>query len=191
MNRRSLLRGVAAAGTGGAATLAGVAVASDDAGAQTALTLDVGGDAATLGADESVTALRLAVDVDWAYDLPDAASPETVVVELAAATGNSEPSVVASAESAQLFTASDGTESFDVDLISEGVVDAVALAPDSGSRETTVTVDARLRVEAADGSVLARATATDSAPVTVERDSVDAGEYGSVGGSGSLTIETG
>ena len=66
-----------------------------------------------------------------------------------------------------------------------------ALAPDSGSRETTVTVVARLRVENADGDVLARAEATDAAPVTVERDSVDASEYGSVGGSGSLTIETG
>jgi len=38
--------------------------------------------------------------------------------------------------------------------------------------------------------VLAEASATDSAPVTVER-TAEASEYGSVGGSGSLTIETG
>jgi hypothetical protein len=54
-----------------------------------------------------------------------------------------------------------------------------------------VTVEARLRVESDGGDVLARATASDTAPVTIERDSVDASEYGSVGGSGSLTIETG
>jgi hypothetical protein len=71
------------------------------------------------------------------------------------------------------------------------VVAADELAPSDGSRETTVTVVARLRVEDGAGEVLARAEATDTAPVTVERDSVDASEYGAVGGSGSLTIETG
>jgi hypothetical protein len=50
---------------------------------------------------------------------------------------------------------------------------------------------ARLRVETEGGDALARATTSDQAPVTVERDAVDASEYGSVGGSGSLTIETG
>jgi hypothetical protein len=137
-----------------------------------------------------VTALTLAVDVEWAYDVPDSAAPSTAIVELTAATEREEPQVVASAESAQLFTESDGTQSFDVGLLGD-VVSATALAPDSGSRETTVTVEARLRVKNGDGEVLARASATDTAPVTVERDSVDASEYGSVGGSGSLTIETG
>ena len=41
-----------------------------------------------------------------------------------------------------------------------------------------------------DGEVLARDTATDSATVTVERDGRDAAEYGDVGGSGGLSIET-
>lgn len=49
---------------------------------------------------------------------------------------------------------------------------------------------ARLRVETEGGDALARATTSDQAPVTVERDRVDAAEYGAVGGSGSLTIET-
>jgi len=187
MRRRRLLRVSAAALGGGAATLAGLR-ATDSASAQTALTLDIAGDAATLGAAESVTALTLAVDVEWAYDLPDSAAPSTVVVELAAATDD-DMTAVASAESAQLFVEADGTESFDVGLLGD-VVAASDLAPSSGSRETTVTVEARLRVENGDGEVLARATATDTAPVSVERDSVDATEYGSVGGSGSLTIET-
>ena len=147
------------------------------------------GDSATLGAEESVTALQLAVDVEWAYDLPDTASPATVIVELAA--GVDDTSVVASAESAQLFTSADGSESFDVDLVSEGAVEASALAPESGERETTVTVEARLRVESSDGSVLANETASDTAPVTVERDALDASAYGRVGGDGGLTIETG
>lgn len=190
MRRRDLLRVSAAAVGGGAATLAGLQ-ATRDASAQTALTLDIAGDSATLGVDESVTALTLAVDVEWAYDLPDSAAPATTIVELAAATGGDDPEVVASAESAQLFVEAEGTESFDVGLLGE-VVDADALAPSSGSQETTVTVEARLRVENSDGGdVLARATASDTAPVTVERDPVDAAEYGSVGGSGSLTIETG
>jgi len=157
--------------------------------AQAALTLDVTGDSATLGADESVTALTLAVDIEWAYDVPDSARPSTVVVELAAATDSEEPTVVASAESAELFTEAEGSESLEAGLLSE-VVDADALAPADGERETVVSVEARLRVENSGGEVLAEATATDTAPVTVER-TAEASAYGSVGGSGSLTIETG
>ena len=187
MKRRDLGRYVAVGVGGAGATLAGLQ-ATDEAAAQAALTLDVAGDSATLGADESVTALSLSVDVNWQYDLPDSAAPSTVIVELAAATGG-EPEVVASAESAQLFVEAEGSESFDVDLLGD-VVSASELAPSSGSRETTVTVEARLRVESDGGDVLARASARDTAPVTVDRESAPASEYGSVGGSGSLTIET-
>ena len=188
MNRRTLLRGVAV-GVGGAGAGAGlVAAASDDAGAQTALALDIAGDSATLGAEESVTALTLNADIEWAYNLPDTASPATVVVELAAGTDGL--TVVDSAESAQLFTESDGTESFEVDLLDTGALAATALTPESGSRETEVTIEARLRVERSDGDVLARETVSDTAPLTVERDSVDASAYGEVGGDGGLTIET-
>jgi len=48
-----------------------------------------------------------------------------------------------------------------------------------------------LRVETERGDALARATTSDQAPATVERDAVDAAEYGRVGGSGSLTIAVG
>ena len=75
-------------------------------------------------------------------------------------------------------------------LIDAGAVDAAALAPESGERETTVTVEARLRVEDAAGEVLARESASDTAPLTVEVDGLEASAYGSVGGSGELTIET-
>jgi len=160
-----------------------------DGEAQAALTLAVTGDSATLGADESVTALTLAVDVEWAYDVPDSASPSTVVVELAAATEGDTPTVVASAESAELFTEASGEESLEAGLLGE-VVAAEALAPGSGERETTIDVEARMRVESSSGEVLAEASATDTAPVTVER-TASASAYGSVGGSGEVTIETG
>ena len=78
-----------------------------------------------------------------------------------------------------------------MDLLDAGAVDAAASAPESGERETTVTVEARLRVETSGGELLASETASDTAPVTVERDGVDASEYGRVGGDGGLTIETG
>ena len=187
MKRRTLLRTSAAAVGGSAAALAGVELASEEASAETALALDIAGDSVTLGSDESVTAVRLSADVEWAYDLPDSAAPSTAIVELAA--GVDEASIVDSAESAQLFVKSDGTESFDVDLLGDAVA-AETVTPESGSRETTVTVEARFRVENADGEVLAREVASDTAPVTVER-TASASEYGSVGGSGSLTIETG
>jgi hypothetical protein len=188
MKRRTLLRTSAAAVGGSAAALAGVELASDEASAETALALDIAGDSATVGTDESVTALRLSADVEWAYDLPDSAAPSTAIVELAA--GVESVSVVDTAESAQLFVASDGEEGFDVDLLGD-VLEASAITPESGSRETTVTVEARFRVEDADGDVLAREVASDTAPVTVEREAAPATEYGDVGGSGEVTIEIG
>ncbi|UXF50981.1 MAG: hypothetical protein HQRvContig04_12 [Haloquadratum phage sp.] len=188
MRRRDLLRASAAAVGGGGATLGLVSLARD-ADAQAALALNVTGDSTTLGADESVTALTLSVDVEWAYDVPDSAAPSAVIVELAAATDGDTPTVVASAESAELFTEAEGTESLEAGLLGD-VVEASALTPADGERETVVDVQASMRVENSGGEVLARATATDSAPVTVER-TASASEYGSVGGSGSLTIETG
>jgi len=55
---------------------------------------------------------------------------------------------------------------------------------------TDVTVEARFRVENGDGVVLAKSSASDVATVTLEREAVDVTEYGDVGGSGSLVIET-
>ena len=137
-----------------------------------------------------MSSVSLDITVEWAYDLPDATAPETVVVEVAAGAGD-ELSVVASAESAQLFAEADGSESFDVGLISEGALTAGDLEPTgSGTRETTVTVEARLRVESSSDSVLARASQSDTAVLTVTREGVSASEYGEVGGDGSLSIGT-
>ena len=53
-----------------------------------------------------------------------------------------------------------------------------------------MTIEARLRVENADGTVLARETTSDTATLTVTRDGVEASEYGEVGGDVSLSVRT-
>jgi hypothetical protein len=189
MNRRTLLRLGAAAVGGSAATAAGVTVAGSATG-QTGLTLDVAGDSASIGTDGAVSAVTLDIDVEWQYDLPDETSPSTVTVEVAAGT-DGDVSVVASAESAQLFTEADGTEAFDVGLIDQGALEAADIEPDgTGTRETSVTIEARLRVATSGGDALARETTSDTATLTVTRDGVDASAFGEVGGVGSLTIAT-
>jgi len=189
MNRRTLLRVTGAALGGGAATAAGLSVATGGA-AQTGLTLEVDGDSAEIGTDGSVSSVQLDLDVEWAYDLPSETSPATVLVEVAAGT-DGELSVVGSAESAQLFVEADGTESFDVGLLAEGALSASDVEPDgTGERETSVTVEARLRVENSGGDVLAKETTSDTATLTVTRDGVDASAFGAVGGDGSLSIAT-
>jgi hypothetical protein len=189
MNRRTLLRLGAAAVGGSAATAAGLSVATESA-AQTALTLEVAGDSATIGTDGSVTAVTLDLDVQWQYDLPDETAPSTVVVEVAAGT-DGDVTVVGSAESAQLFVEAEGSESFDVGLISEGALSASDVEPDgTGTAETTVTIEARLRVATSGGDALATETATADPTLTVTRDGVEASEYGAVGGDGSLSIAT-
>jgi hypothetical protein len=187
MNRRRFLRGAAAAAGGAGAAVAGLELSSGDASAQAATALDVAGDDVLLDAGGAIAAVRLALTVDWSYDVPEGVQPETVVVEVAA--GVDGASVVASAESAELFAEADGSESFDVELVEAGAVDPAALAPDSGSRTTEVTLEARVRVENGAGKAVATATATDTAPLTVDREDYSAAEYGEVGGSGSLTLE--
>jgi len=189
MHRRTLLRVAAAAVGGGAATAAGLSVATGGA-AETALSLAVDGDSATLATDGSVSAVTLDLDVEWQYDLPAETSPSTVIVEVAAGT-DGDLSVVGSAESAQLFTEADGSESFDVGLLEEGALSASDVEPDgTGERETDVVVEARLRVATSGGDVLARETTSDTAVLTVSRDGVEASQYGEVGGDGSLSIIT-
>jgi hypothetical protein len=88
-----------------------------------------------------------------------------------------------------LFVEASGSESFDVDLLAEGALDADSLTPDSGSRATDVTVEATFTVENGSGTVLARDSATDTATVEVEKAAIEPSEYGDVSGSGGLSIE--
>jgi hypothetical protein len=193
MNRRDVLRGVGTATAGGVVTALGLTATSEEASAQAATTLDATGDKVVLAPDGAVSAVRVDADVDWAYDLPGGKSPSKVIVEVAAAKAASDtaPAVVASAESPQLFNEADGTESVSGDLISAGVLSAAGLTPDAGGEQATdVRLVARMRVENDDGDVLAKASASDTATVTVGRDDTDPSEYGNVGGSATLAIET-
>lgn len=184
MRRREALRASAAALGGAGATLAGLRLGSRRSTAETALSLDVAGDKTTLGSDESVEAVMLDVSVEWAYELPDGATPDTLVVEIAA--GEDSPEVLDSEDSAQMFGEADGEESFETDLVEAEVLSAAALEDE---KEVEVEIEARMRVEDADGEALARESTGDSATVSVEVDSVEAADYGEVGGSGELRIE--
>ena len=53
-----------------------------------------------------------------------------------------------------------------------------------------MTIEARFELVDGDGDVVARASARDSATVSVDRELGDAAECADVGGAGSLTIET-
>lgn len=178
MNRRTLLRtGVGALG-GGLTAAAGLHVASDDASAQTALSFSVTGDEVTVGADDTVTAVWLDVSVEWAYNLPESAAPDTATLTLTA-----NDTTVATSETAVLFTEANGEESFRVNLLESDALSADALDADG----TDVTVGVELTVTGG-GDTLASERDTDTAPVTVTRESVNASAHGRVGGSGSLTV---
>jgi hypothetical protein len=112
-----------------------------------------------------------------------------VGVTVRAGRAATELTTVAEREASSLFPESDGVESVDVDLLDAGALEPSAVAPDPGA-ETTVAVRvvAAVVVENSDGDVLAEAEASDTADVTVAR---ERGGEASVGGSGSLTVETG
>jgi len=181
MNRRQFIGSVAAAG---GATLGALAVVPDRSAAEADLTLDIADDHAQLDVGDSLTAVWLDVSVDWAYELPNGSSPETVVVEIAA--GTDDPELVEFAEEPTLFNSADGSESFEVDLLGAGVVDGEQLLE---TGEQTVEIEARLFVEA-DAGLLAREVVTDDATVSVDVEELDVDEFGELSGSGSLNIET-
>ena len=178
-DRRTVLSTTAAGLTGG---LLATLVGSDAAAAQTELALAIDGDETDLGIGESISGVVLECDVEWAYDLPSEASPELVVVELAAGTDGL--TTVATSETPQLFREASGSDSFEADLLADGVVTKQAVR-----NGVEVDVEARLRVENADGTALARESARDSAVVDAAAP-INATKYGDVGGTGELRIET-
>ena len=181
MNRRQFLGSLGAAG---GASLAALAVVLDDAAAETDLELNIADDHAQLDVGDAIAAVWLDLSVEWAYELPNGSSPETVVVEIAA--GVDEPELVEVAEEPTLFNSADGSESFEVDLLGAGVVDGEQLLE---TGEQTVEIEARLFVES-DGGLLAREIVSDNATVSVDVDELDVDEFGELTGSGSLNIET-
>lgn len=191
MNRRALLRGAATAGAGGVLALAGLRVGSEPADAQASAGLAVGDESATVGPDGSVTAVQLDLTVDWSFDLPSGVQPAETVVSVSAGQPDGELTELASKTGTTLFREDSGSTEVSADLLAEGVLSASELAPGAGSRATDVAIEAEFEVLNEQGTALASASASDTPTLTVERSGYDAAEYGNVGGSGSLTIETG
>jgi hypothetical protein len=184
--RRRLLRAAGVAGAGGLATWAGLRAGS--APSRAAAALSITGDETTLGPAGNVTAVRLACEIEWSHDLPEGAAPERVVVTVRAGRADGEVSDVASVEASSLFPESEGVERIDVDLLDAGALEPSAVAPDPGSETTVpVRVVAAVRVAGGDGATLAEAEASETADVVVAR---ERGGEASVGGSGSLTVES-
>ena len=82
MNRRQFFASVGAAG--GVATLGALAMVPDRSVAETDLELNIADDHAQLDVGDAITAVWLDLSVEWAYELPNGSSPDTVVIEIAA-----------------------------------------------------------------------------------------------------------
>jgi outer membrane protein assembly factor BamB len=191
MRRRALLRGTATAGAGGVLALVGLRVGSEPADAQASAGLSVGDETATVGPDGSVTAVTLDLTVEWSFDLPSGVQPAETVTTVRAGQPDGELTELARETGTTLFREDSGSTAVSADLLAEGVVTASELAPGAGTRETDVVIEAQFEVRNDAGTALASATASDTPTLTVERTGFEASDYGSVGGSGSLTIETG
>ena len=180
MNRRGFLRtaGAAIGGAGGAIALTRSA---DSADAQTAIDFTLEGDSVTVGATESITAVWLDVTVDWAVALPETILPESTILTVVV-----DGEEVATDTSAQLFSEDDGSETFSIELLDAGVLEAGALR----GTKTEVEVTVRMRVEDSNSEAIAKDSQTKTATLTIDAEGVEASEYGRVGGAGALTIET-
>lgn len=185
-SRRRILSASAAAIGGGFVTAVTISSTAQQASAATA-DLDIGGDEVTVR-NEEIEAVRLEATVAWSYAVDSAESPETVEVELLA---GDELAVVASASGEEVFLEADGEESFNVDLLSERVVSAEELRPDSGGEtvETTVPVGVEFRLLDESGAPIATDSDETEATIAVTQDDYDPSEYGDVSGSGELTVE--
>jgi len=100
------------------------------------------------------------------------------------AAGVDEPVQVASDEAPLIMREASGTVTLTRDLLAADAVTAVTVRDGA-----TLQVRAGLRVRDGDG-VVARASATDTAPLVVTQQ-VDAAAHGTVGGTGGVRIETG
>lgn len=183
-----MLRASAVALSGGAAGALVTNSITDDAAAAEA-DLTVAGDEATVR-EGDLAAVWLDLTVEWAYAVPSGERPETVVVDVLA--GDSDDlTVVDSAESNEVFLESSGTETFQVDLLDAGVVEADDLVPDEGGEvaETTIHVGTEMRLSDESDLVIAADSQTDTATLTIEKSAYDPDEYGAVSGAGELTLD--
>jgi hypothetical protein len=186
-----MLRASAVLLSGGAAGALATGVASERVTAAEADTgLSVEGDDVTVR-DGALAALWLDLTVQWSYAVPSGERPERVVVDVLAGTSADDLTVVDSIEDDAVFLESSGEDSVRVDLLDAGVVSADGVVPTEGGEtaETTIHVGVEQRVIDESGLVIAADSQTDTATLAIEKSDYDPDEYGTVSGSGSLTVE--
>jgi len=110
---------------------------------------------------------------------------------LLAGTDAEEMTEVASTESKQLFLEASEDESFAVDLLDEGVLGEDAIVPAEGgaTAETTVHLAVEMRLYDDADLVLAADSQATTATLAITKSDYNPQEYGSISGSGELTVE--
>jgi len=177
---------LAGGATGGLATYS----LTDSARGATA-ELTVTGDEAVVR-DGSLTAVWLDLAVEWGYAVPSGEQPDTAIIEVAAGADADSLTVVDSAQRGVTFLEESGSETFEADLLKAGALDAADLVPDAAgdSVSTEVVVGAELRVVDTAEMVIAAASKTDTATVTVGKSDYNPDEYGDLAGVGNVTVQT-
>jgi len=174
----------------GSAVGAGVSGSIADKATAADVSLDVQGDEATVR-QGNLAGVQLTADVSWSYSVPSDESPKRLVVALLAGTDAEDMTEVASNESQQLFLEASEDESFSVDLLDEGVLSGDAIVPGEGgaTAETTVHLAVEMRLYDDADLVLAADSQATTATLSLTKSDYNPQEYGSVSGSGELTVE--
>ena len=186
-----MLRSSAALATGGVVGAATISrIASEPAqAADTDLTVE--GDSVTVRGD-AIAAVPLSLSVGWAYEVPASEEPAELTLDVLAGRSQDDLTVVASETTDQLFLSNSGEESFEVDLLGEGVVEAETMLPAErgATTATDVVVGVELRLTDPSGLVIAAdSETTTTTTLEVTKDPYDPTDHGNVTGAGSVTIE--
>jgi hypothetical protein len=176
-------------GGGAVGALAQRTVVSN-AAAQADTALSVSGDEVTIR-NGSLAAVNLSLTVAWEYAVPSGERPDTVEIDVRAGQSADALQAVASGQSSEAFLESSGEQSFEVDLLAEGVLSADALVPSEGgtTAETEAVIGAEMRLLDESGLAIATDSQTATSTLSVTKSDYDPSEYGTVSGSGELTIE--
>lgn len=141
--------------------------------------------------ENRIAAVWLTVDVDWSYEIPSEESPSYLELTLLAGSGPDDMTTVATDESEQYFLEMSDSESFEVDLLEADVLESDDLVPGEGGEitDTEVHLGVEMRLYDKNDLVIAADSQTDTATIAVTKSAYNPDEYGSVSGSGELTVE--
>jgi hypothetical protein len=184
-----MLRGAGVALAGGATTALVMDRATDSAAAQSDAELVVSGDDVVIR-DGTIQSVSLDMTVQWSYAVPSGKQPAEVGLSVLAGQQADGLQQLESATTEEVFLEASGSQTFAVDLLDEGVVSADDLLPATAGEtaETTVHVGAEMELQNGSGVLLAADSQTDTATLAVEKSDYDPSEFGTVSGSGNVTI---